>query len=98
MKKRKLWMFIFLFAAFAAVFAANPKQAEAAKKKTYTIGPNTIPSSVKKSSAYNKNTKNWLQLQYYLKKLQNGGGKLVLKKGTYKISNTLYVPSIQQLN
>lgn len=93
MKKRKLWMSIFLLAVFAAVFAANPKQAEAAKKKTYTVGPNTIPASVKKSSAYNKNTKNWLQLQYYLKKLQSGGGKLVLKKGTYKISNTLYVPS-----
>lgn len=93
MKKRSIWMTAFLFAALAVSLSVNVRQTEAAKTKTYTVTPNKIPSSVKKSSVYNSNTKNWLQLQYYLKALQKGGGKLVLKKGTYKISNTLYVPS-----
>jgi hypothetical protein len=33
-------------------------------------------------------------LRSYLERLEkNGGGKLILKKGTYKITNTLYIPS-----
>lgn len=93
MKKKRILTIVFLFAALVASFSVNVRETEAARAKTYTVTPNKIPSSVKKSSAYNKNTKNWLQLQYYLKALQKGGGKLVLKKGTYTISNTLYVPS-----
>lgn len=93
MKKRKIPIIIFLLATVLLAFSVPVKETKAARAKTYVVTPNKIPSSVKKSSAYNKNTKNWLQLQYYLKALQKGGGKLVLKKGTYKISNTLYVPS-----
>ena len=93
MKKRHILRTVVLLAALCAAFTVNPRRTQAAKAKTYTITPNKIPAGIKKSSAYNKNTKNWLQIQYYLKKLQKGGGKLILKKGTYKISNTLYVPS-----
>ncbi|MDO4555231.1 MAG: right-handed parallel beta-helix repeat-containing protein [Lachnospiraceae bacterium] len=93
MKRKNLILAAAFVLLVAGTFFTGSKQVEAAKAKTYTISPNKIPAEVKKSSAYNSNTKNWLQLQYYLKKLQSGGGKLVLKKGTYKISNTLYVPS-----
>jgi hypothetical protein len=88
-----MWMCFFLFIFATAGLLTKPIQADAAKKKTYVVSPNKIPAKVKRSSAYNATTKNWLQIQYYLKLLQNGGGKLILKKGTYKINNTLYVPS-----
>lgn len=47
-----------------------------------------------RSAAYNAHTKNYFMLRSYLEKLEKkGGGVLVLKKGTYSITNTLYVPS-----
>ena len=92
MKKRYIIMAFFMIAGLFNCPSVYVKKVEA-KGKTYTISPNKIPKSVKKSSAYNKNTKNSLQMQYYLKKLQKGGGRLVLKKGTYKICSTLFVPS-----
>lgn len=93
MKEKKKRGYLIIFVCLLLFLSGISKPVEAAKKKTYTLSPNQIPSEVKRSSIYNKDTKNWLQIQYYLKKLQKGGGKLVLKKGTYKISNTLYVPS-----
>ena len=68
----------------------------AATKPTYTISSTTTPVDKKmvKYSTYNKYTKQYYTLRSYLEKLEKtGGGTLVLKKGTYTITNTLYVPS-----
>jgi len=43
---------------------------------------------------YNAKTKNYYTLRSYLEKLEKkGGGTLVLRRGTYTITNTLYIPS-----
>jgi len=65
-------------------------------KNTYTITPNTKPCDKKvlKYSTYNKYTKNYYTLITYMKKFEKyGGGTLILKKGTYTISNTVPIPS-----
>lgn len=63
--------------------------------KTYRIGPKSQPcaSAYKKKPYYNGKTKNYYTIQSYLSKLSKKGGTLKLKKGTYKIPGTLYVPS-----
>lgn len=66
------------------------------KKPTYTVSPKTetLDGKYENSSAYNKYTKPYFMLRSYLQQLEaEGGGTLVLKKGTYNITNTLYVPS-----
>lgn len=75
-------------------FSQNERQAEA-KKKTYTVGPKTVPcsSTYRKKPYYNKKTKQYFMLQSYLERLSKTGGTLKLKKGTYKIPGTLFVPS-----
>lgn len=63
---------------------------------TYTIDAksSTFQNKMKNYSTYNSSTKHYYVLRSYLEQLQaKGGGTLVLKKGTYNISNTLYVPS-----
>lgn len=71
---------------------AKPIQASG---KVYKITTKTKPcDSSAKYSTYNKYTKHYYTLLSYLKKLEKeGGGTLELSKGTYTISNTLYVPS-----
>lgn len=66
-----------------------------AKKRTFTVNPKTIPCSrtYRQKPYYNKNTKQYYMLQSYLDRLSQTGGTLKLKKGTYKIPGTLYVPS-----
>lgn len=65
----------------------------AASAKTYTISPNSKPCNGI-SSRYNSHTKGYYLISSYLNKIASEkGGTLVLKKGTYKISNTLYVSS-----
>lgn len=72
------------------------EKTEAASKPQYTI---TIKSNPYKKQyinygTYNKYTKHYYVLRSYLERLEKlGGGTLVLKKGTYTITNTLYVPS-----
>lgn len=67
------------------------------KKKVYYISASSAPlksSGFKKYGAYNKNTRNYYTIRSYMEKFEkSGGGTLVLKKGEYKISNTIYVPS-----
>ena len=79
------------------VSAALPMySAEAASKPTYTISPasKTYKNNMMNFSTYNTHTKHYYLLRSYLEQLEKkGGGTLVLKKGTYTISNTLYVPS-----
>lgn len=66
-----------------------------AKKKTYTITPKSkILKPYTNSSNVNANTRHYLLIRSYMEKIEkNGGGKLILKKGTYKISNSVCIPS-----
>ena len=77
----------------AVLFCLAP--AKKGLAKTYTISPKTKPcDNTVHARAYNKKTKNYWTIRSYLRKIEKKkGGTLVLKKGTYKISNTLYVPS-----
>ena len=71
---------------------AKPK----ATKKPNTVSPKSLPYKKKfmKKKEYNKQTKQYFMLRSYLEKLgSKGGGTLTLKKGTYKIPCTLYIPS-----
>ncbi len=65
--------------------------------KVYKISPKTKPlkaSKYKKSSLYNAKTRNYFTIRSYMEKFQKAGkGTLVLKKGTYTITNTILVPS-----
>ena len=80
-------------AVFAALFCLTPDTKTHAK--TYTVSPKTKPcDNTIHARAYNKKTKNYWTIRSYLRKIERKkGGTLVLKKGTYKITNTLYVPS-----
>jgi hypothetical protein len=65
-------------------------------KNTYIITPDTNPcdANVLKYTTLNKYTKNYYTLITYMKKFEkSGGGTLILKKGTYTISNTVPIPS-----
>ena len=65
--------------------------------KVYKISPKTKPlkaSNYRKSKLYNKKTKAYFTIRSYMEKFQKAGkGTLVLKKGTYTITNTIGVPS-----
>jgi len=64
--------------------------------KVYFISPDSDPyyPSYKKYGTYNKNTRHYYLLRSYLEYFDKaGGGVLVLKKGTYTITNTLCIPS-----
>lgn len=68
----------------------------AESKPVYSINPSskTYRNNMMNFTTYNSHTKHYYLLRSYLERLeQKGGGTLVLKKGTYTISNTLYVPS-----
>ncbi len=65
-------------------------------KPTYTITTKTktLDPKMTKYSTYTNQTKTYYMLRSYLEKLEKtGGGKLILKKGTYTVTNALYVPS-----
>ena len=70
-------------------------KAEEVKTVEYTISTKTKPCDKSvQYSTYNKYTQHYYTILSYLKKLEaEGGGTLILKKGTYTITNTLYVPS-----
>lgn len=92
----------FLFSMFLGLLCSTffcfgfQATAFAKTKPTYTVTPNTDPfeGRYKSVTAYNQYTKQYFMLRTYLQELENsGGGKLVLKKGTYSITNSLFVPS-----
>jgi len=63
---------------------------------TYTVKTTSQPYKNKYTaySTYNSKTRQYYMLRSYLEQLERvGGGTLTLKKGTYTISNTLYIPS-----
>lgn len=89
--KKQLLFIAFCFLVFCFSFLC----ASEASAKTYTISSKTKPcDKTVHAKAYNKKTKNYWTIRSYLCKLEKKkGGTLVLKKGTYNITNTLYVPS-----
>ncbi|MGN1206235.1 MAG: right-handed parallel beta-helix repeat-containing protein [Eubacterium sp.] len=92
--KRKLVIAGAVIACAAACQMMNADTAQAAKK--YTISKSTKPcnSAYIRAAGYNSKSKNYFTIKSYLEKLKKqGGGTLVLKKGTYKICSTLTVPS-----
>ncbi|MFW5629237.1 MAG: right-handed parallel beta-helix repeat-containing protein [Acetivibrio ethanolgignens] len=86
--------YIGLFLILAVIML--PSTMLAAEKPTYTVSPGSAPykKTYTNYTTYNKYTKHYYVLRSYLEQLEKkGGGTLVLKKGTYNISNTLYIPS-----
>ena len=62
-----------------------------ASAKTYTISPGS--GAYKNFGSSGNLSRHYYLIRSYLKKLEHGGGTLVLKKGTYKVSNALFVAS-----
>ncbi|MBK3496066.1 right-handed parallel beta-helix repeat-containing protein [Viridibacillus sp. YIM B01967] len=70
--------------------------ADATEKPVYTVSPSSEPlnKNLMNYSTYNDYTEQYYMLRSYLEKLEKtGGGKLILEKGTYTITNALYVAS-----
>jgi hypothetical protein len=71
-------------------------QVNISSQRTYYITPYTKPCSSKilRYTTYNKYTKNYYTMLSYMQKFEKyGGGTLILKKGTYYISNSVAIPS-----
>ena len=79
----------------AVLFFSGILLSKSAYAKTYKVSPKTAPcDSSRKYSNYDKNTKHYYMLKSYLNKIEKEkGGTLIIKKGTYKLPNTLYVAS-----
>lgn len=102
MLKKNLSFMLAGIIMFSAIAVTTPYsktlqiQKTVSAAKTYTISPNSAvyKGNYKNASAYNSTTKQYFLIRSYLEMLEKkGGGKLILKKGTYKISNVLYIPS-----
>lgn len=94
MRKQRSFLLV-SFVLLLTVFICMPLSVQA-KGKNYTITPKTAPckSSYTSNPAYNSKTKSYFVLRSYLEKLEKeGGGTLTIKKGTYTIAASLYVPS-----
>lgn len=82
------------------VYAAEQKNTESTNlskkiKIQFTITENTVPCDDSMNlKTYTPYTRQYYTILSYLKKLEaKGGGTLIFEKGTYTITNTLYVPS-----
>lgn len=87
--------FLLTFVAFT-LWVIYPTDSIEAKTETYSISPNseTYNGNFKSHSNYNKYTKHYFLIRSYLEQLEEtGGGTLILQKGTYTVSNVLFVPS-----
>lgn len=98
MSKKKCIKFILKLTAITFILAAayTTNAAHAYAKGNYTVKTSTKPcnKAYTKASTYTAKTRQYYMLRSYLEKLEKeGGGTLTLKKGTYKIPCTLYVPS-----
>lgn len=91
--------FIFLLMLFCLPFGygeSGTRAAELVSQVTYTVKATSLPyhNNYTKLSTYNDKTRQYYLLRSYLERLEKkGGGILILTKGTYSITNTLYVPS-----
>lgn len=90
--KGKLLVLLLVVAMFLAAMPAT--RAEAATK-TYTISKKTEASkSYQKLQTYNSKTKDCYVFRTVFEKCEkNGGGKVIIKAGTYTITNPVYIPS-----
>lgn len=96
MNQKYLFILTALIIALSIFTPSVSDTVNANAKPTYTISPNsnTYNGNLKNYSTYNNYTKHYYLLRSYLEQLEKtGGGTLVLNKGTYTITNTLYVPS-----
>lgn len=94
MKCEKILKGVFLFVAISLITIAMGGKAYA--KVNYTVTPSKVASEAKKNHKYtvNKYLQHYLGMNDYLDKMRKkGGGTLTVKKGTYKITNAIYVPS-----
>ena len=92
-KKRLIYMLFMML--ILALGVSQPVEAKKAKK-TYKVSVSTKPlkGQYQQRAANDKKAKTTYMLRSYMEKLaKDGGGTLVLKKGTYKIYENLYVPS-----
>lgn len=91
------WKKILVIAFLSVICLLLVEGKAQAKKKSYVVTAKKAPCMKKykkdKNKKYNKNTKQYYMLRSYLEKLSKKGGTLTLKKGTYKIPCTLYIPS-----
>lgn len=95
-KKTKTFFYFFLCLTLLCSVWSMSNKTYAKQKVSYTIKPNSPPcnASFTRYRNYNENTKTYYTVRSYLEKLENqNGGTLILEKGTYTITNTLYVPS-----
>lgn len=94
MKNRRFLIILFIALSFGFLCGEFSVKVEA-KKRTFTVNPKTIPcnKTYRSKSVCNAKTKQYCMIQSYLERLAFTGGTLKLKKGTYKIPATLYVPS-----
>lgn len=89
-------LLVLLVMILVASVCITSKETQAAKKKTYTIKPSSKPcdKDMLGFRQYNSKTRQYYTVRSYLEKLEKkGGGTLIFKKGTYTITNTLFVPS-----
>lgn len=98
-KNRKYITYLLSFGLLLFILITIPLQwnrAEAVETTTYTVNATGLPYKNRYITyrTYNTNTKQYYMLRSYLEQLEKeGGGTLVLSKGTYVLTNTLYVPS-----
>ncbi len=88
----------FLLLLLLCNFATGSNYAEAARSSlyAYTVKPGSAPyqNKYRTLSTYNSMTAQYYMLRSYLERLERqGGGELILTKGTYRITNTLSIPS-----
>lgn len=104
MKMKRICLFALLMLVIPIAIGTTARAAEQPtaandykQGKVYKITPKSKPlkkSKLAKSSLYNKKTRNYFTIRSYMEKFQKAGkGTLVLKKGTYTITNTIQVPS-----
>ena len=90
-----------IFIALIIILIGNPIHSIAASKssltktQTYTITEKSKPSAnIQKLDTYNKYTEDWYLFNETFEKCEKaGGGKVVVKKGTYNICRPVYIPS-----
>src|SRR5699024_4977505 len=88
------YIIMIAFALLAIIFPSGVSVAEA--NSTYTITPNsnTYENTYTTYTSLNDYTKHYYVIRSYLEHLEEiGGGTLELERGTYTVTNTLYVPS-----
>ncbi len=94
MKNKNIVKYLLMVAAVFVISLAVSNRAYA--KANYTVTPSKLAAEAKRihKTFYNEYVKDYVGLNSYLERMQkSGGGTLTIKKGTYRITNSIYVPS-----